>query len=357
MFNFVFSLCIIKPRRRPLYLLVSKNMVFLRVHKLSGEELFSGHFKSCARRLRTKAIKDILMRLLYVCVLTVTSCFWLYFECSFYWCRMQNDSYFARIAVTLSIRLWTTDLALNTYLIRIWLQVSIFIYVAWSAATILSHWHLLHLRNWLLAAAAANRFASSKLLEVTDMHHIDDGISIMVFYQLLWLAIGDGRLAMTIPVMKWSSSTYFCLCEVVLLSRLFVLLRRLVSFGPNIMRLWQAIWQLELVCSYKSCLSMGLFRTIPIIVRCISETKRSCSSARDDALHAVGESRPTHLLRQPDQCEFEKRVNSMMFEMSTTDARNKCYMMLRDIKLYSKIPCMPEEWLRAFVHGLLCDFC
>ena len=48
MFNFVFSLCIIKPRRRLLYLLVSKNMVFLRVHKLSGEELFSGHFKSCA---------------------------------------------------------------------------------------------------------------------------------------------------------------------------------------------------------------------------------------------------------------------------------------------------------------------
>ena len=48
MFNFVFSLCIIKPRRRLLYLLVSKNMVFLRVLKLSGEELCSGHFEACA---------------------------------------------------------------------------------------------------------------------------------------------------------------------------------------------------------------------------------------------------------------------------------------------------------------------
>ena len=76
-----------------------------------------------------------------------------------------------------------------------------------------------------------------------------------------------------------------------------------------------------------------------------------------DALHAVGETRPTHLLRQPDQCEFAKRINSMMFEMSTTDAKNKCYMMLRNIKLYSKISGMPEESLRAFVHGLLCDFC
>ena len=48
MFYFAFSLCIIKPRRRLLYLLASKNMVFLRVLKLSGEELFSGRFKSCA---------------------------------------------------------------------------------------------------------------------------------------------------------------------------------------------------------------------------------------------------------------------------------------------------------------------
>ena len=46
MFYFAFSLCIIKPRRRLLYLLVSKNMVFLRVLKLSGEELCSGHFES-----------------------------------------------------------------------------------------------------------------------------------------------------------------------------------------------------------------------------------------------------------------------------------------------------------------------
>ena len=48
MCNFVFSLCIIKLRRRLLYLLVSKNMVFLRVLKLSGEELCSGHFEACA---------------------------------------------------------------------------------------------------------------------------------------------------------------------------------------------------------------------------------------------------------------------------------------------------------------------
>ena len=77
----------------------------------------------------------------------------------------------------------------------------------------------------------------------------------------------------------------------------------------------------------------------------------------DDALHAVGETRPTPSLRQPDLCEFEKRVNAMMFEISTTDAKKKCYTMLRDIKRYSKMSGMPEESLKAFVHGLLCDFC
>ena len=79
--------------------------------------------------------------------------------------------------------------------------------------------------------------------------------------------------------------------------------------------------------------------------------------ASDDALHAVGETRPTPSLRQPDLCEFEKRVNAMMFEISTTDAKNKCYTMLRDIKRYSKMSGMPEESLKAFVQGLLCDFC
>ena len=84
--------------------------------------------------------------------------------------RTQNVFYIARVAMTLSIHLWTMERELQNYLIRIWLQAWIFIYVAWNAAKILSLRHLSHLRNWLHAAAAANRLASSKRLKVSYIY-------------------------------------------------------------------------------------------------------------------------------------------------------------------------------------------
>ena len=50
------------------------------------------------------------------------------------------------------------------------------------------------MRLLLTAAAVANRYAASKRLKVTYLHHIDNGISTMVFGQLVWLTTGSGLL-------------------------------------------------------------------------------------------------------------------------------------------------------------------
>ena len=143
--------------------------------------------------------------------------------------RTQNVFYIARVAMTLSIHLWTMERELQNYWIRIWLQASIFIYVAWNAAKILSLRHLSHLRNWLHAAAAANRLASSKRLKVSYIYIYIPYRHWQIYNGIRPVGMTDHTIrvimAMATPLVQWSS-TPLCLCDFVSLSCLFVLLRK-----------------------------------------------------------------------------------------------------------------------------------